>query len=255
MRPFLFGLALSLSALLHLPAAQAANPDKLWEIVNGECVPNMRAHANPAPCRMADLRRGFIMLKDIVGPGQFLLIHTQRLSGIESPELLAPDAPNYWAYAWEQRHLVGQALGRKLRRDKIGLEINSAAARSQLQLHIHIDCMRADLPQLLRAHRADPPGTWQPLLLDGHEYRVMRLLGATPGENNPFKLAATLSPYAAGMMAAQSLLLTGAYFDDGADGQTGNRDKGFYLIDSPVNFERGERGNAEVWLDHDCRID
>ena len=56
-------------------------------------------------------------------------------------------------------------------------------------------------------------------------------------------------------LAAQSLLLTGAYFDDGADGQTGNRDKGFYLIDSPVNFERGERGNAEVWLDHDCRID
>lgn len=246
-RARLLCFAAFISAVLHAPAVQAANPDKLWEIVNGECVPNMRMHANPAPCRMADLQRGFIMLKDIVGPAQFLLIPTRRLAGIESPELLAADAPNYWAYAWEQRHLVGQALGRRLARDRIGLEINSAAARSQLQLHIHIDCMRADLPRLLRAHRADPLGTWQPLQLDGHEYRVMRLTGATPGENNPFKLTAAQSPVAAGMMAAQSLLLTGAYFDNG--------DKGFYLIDSPVNFDRGERGNAEVWLDHECGID
>ncbi|RXZ38630.1 CDP-diacylglycerol diphosphatase [Oxalobacteraceae bacterium CAVE-383] len=238
-------LGFAAAALLCPQASLAANPDKLWEIVNGECVPNMRAHGNPAPCRAADLPRGFIMLKDIVGAGQFLLIPTQRLTGIESPELLAPDAPNYWAYAWEQRRLVGQALGRRLARDRIGLEINSAAARSQLQLHIHIDCIRADLPQLLRAHQSDAPGRWQPLMLDGHEYRIMRLAGATLGENNPFKLAAAISPFAASAMGAQSLLLTGAYFDNG--------DKGFYLIDSPVNFERGERGNAEVWLDHDCR--
>jgi CDP-diacylglycerol pyrophosphatase len=241
-------VAIALVALVSLaPSAQAANPDALWEIVSRQCVPNMRAHDDPAPCRLVDRQRGFTILKDIVGPGQFLLIPTQRLSGIESPELLAPDAPNYWSYAWEQRHRVGQALGRKLRRDRIGLEINSAAARSQLQLHIHIDCIRPDLPQLLRAHQADPPGLWLPLMLDGHEYRIMRLVGATPGENNPFKLAAAISPFAASAMAAQSLLLTGAYFDNGDS----NR-KGFYLIDSPVNFGSGERGNAEVWLDHDC---
>jgi CDP-diacylglycerol pyrophosphatase len=56
-------------------------------------------------------------------------------------------------------------------------------------------------------------------------------------------------------MGAQSLLLTGAYFgktvDEGADNGT-DGSKGFYLIDSPVNFERDERGNAEAWLDHDC---
>jgi CDP-diacylglycerol pyrophosphatase len=252
---FCTAAAITLASLIALapPPAQATNPDALWEIVSRQCVPNMNAHDDPAPCRLVDRQRGFTMLKDIVGQGQFLLIPTQRLSGIESPELLAPDAPNYWAYAWEQRHRVGQALGRTLRREQIGLEINSAAARSQLQLHIHVDCIRPDLPQLLRAHQADPPGLWLPLMLDGHEYRIMRLVGATLGENNPFKLAAAISPFAASAMAAQSLLLTGAYFDNGLDNGDGRR-KGFYLIDSPVNFERGERGNAEVWLDHGCTI-
>jgi CDP-diacylglycerol pyrophosphatase len=227
-------------------AASAANPDKLWEIVRQECVANMTAHGVPAPCRLVDQQRGFAMLKDIVGTGQYLLIPTRRLSGIESPELLADDAPNYWDYAWEQRELVGAALKRILTREQIGLEINSAAARSQLQLHIHIDCMRADLPLLLRRHASDPPNAWHPLTLDGHRYRVMRLIGDSPGINNPFKLAAAISPFSASAMAAQSLLLTGAQFADGSNG--------FYLIDSTVNFELGERGNAEMWLDHDCGI-
>lgn len=242
------GFCIATALLLPAAPAPAANPDALWKIVSRQCVPNMTAHGDPAPCRLVDRQRGFSILKDIVGAGQFLLIPTQRLGGIESPELLAPDAPNYWAYAWEERHRVGQALGRKLGRDGIGLEINSAAARSQLQLHIHIDCIRSDLPQLLRAHQSDPPGQWLPLLLDGHIYRVMRLAGATLGENNPFKLAAAMSPFAASAMGAQSLLLTGAHFDEGPDAGR----KGFYLIDSPVNFEHGERGNAEVWLDHGC---
>lgn len=235
-------------AILAPASAAAANPDALWEIVNGQCTPNMSAHADPAPCRLLDRQRGFAMLKDIVGDGQFLLIPTQRLTGIESPELLQADAPNYWAYAWEQRHRVGAALGRALARDKIGLAINSAAARSQMQLHIHIDCIRPDLPQLLRAHQNDAPGQWLPLQLDGHTYRIMRLTGKTLGENNPFKLAAAMSPYAASAMAAQSLLLTGAYFDKGVN----DGGEGFYLIDSPVDFMRGERGNAEVLLDHGC---
>ena len=245
---FRLARACTLSAMLApLPVpAGAANPDKLWEIVNQECVPHFIARGDPGPCRMVDRERGFAILKDIVGAAQFLLIPTQRLSGIESPELLAPDAPNYWAYAWEQRKRVGDALGRPLARDQVGLEINSAAARSQLQLHIHIDCMRADLPQVLRAHENDAPGQWLPLMLDGYQYRVMRLLGATLGGNNPFHLAAAMSPYARSAMAAQSLLLTGARFSDGGEG--------FYLIGTAVNFDRGERGNAEVWLDHRCAL-
>jgi len=225
---------------------QAANPDALWQIVSQQCVPNSEKNGDPKPCAMVDRERGFIILKDIVGAAQYLLIPTMRLSGIESRELLHADAPNYWRYAWEQRHRVGDALGRPLESSQVGLEINSAAARSQLQLHIHIDCMRADLPQRLSAHRRDPLGKWMPLTLDGHVYSVMRLSGDALQTQDPFKLAAARTAHAATAMGAQSLLLTGGRFEDG--------DEGFYLINMPVNFDKGEHGSAEVLLDHGCAI-
>ncbi|MDY7579718.1 CDP-diacylglycerol diphosphatase [Herbaspirillum sp. RTI4] len=237
--------ALVLGSMLLLSAPlRAANPDKLWEIVHQECVPGALGGNNPAPCHLVDTQRGFVVLKDIVGVAQFLLLPTARISGIESPELLNEDAPNFWAFAWEQRYRVGEMLGKPLAREQIGIEVNSAAARSQLQLHLHIDCLRADFPEALRSHEADTPEQWQPLMLDEHRYWVMRLVGSNLEGRNPFKLAAAMSPYARRAMGAQSLLLTGARFSDGSEG--------FYLINSPVNFDKGERGSAEVWLDHGC---
>jgi len=238
--------ALSSSLALFAAPAHAANPDALWQIVSAKCVPNSEQNNDPKPCALVDRERGFIILKDIVGAAQYLLIPTIRLAGIERRELLKDDAPNYWRYAWEQRGRVGAALGRPLEPSQLGLEVNSAAARSQLQLHIHIDCMRRDVPDLLRAHRRDPLGKWMPFMIEGHRYWVMRLEADALQSKDPFKLAAARSPHAANAMGAQSLLLTGARFDDGAEG--------FYLINMPVNFDRAEFGSAEVLLDHGCAI-
>jgi len=94
--------------------------------------------------------------------------------------------------------------------EQIGLEVNSAAARSQLQLHIHIDCLRSDLPALLQTYEHVVPDTWVPFMLEDHQYQLMRLTGADLGARNPFKLAAAMSPFAATAMGAQSLLLAGA---------------------------------------------
>ncbi len=235
-----------LLVLASLPVpARAANPDALWHIVSQQCVPASSAGRDPQPCTLVDQQRQFVILKDIVGVAQYLLIPTVRLSGIESSDLLLPDAPNYWAYAWEQRFRVQQALARPLADQHIGLEVNSAAARSQLQLHIHIDCLRADLPTLLKTYENVAPEVWLPFTLEGHQYQLMRLTGADLGARNPFKLAAAMSPFAATAMGAQSLLLTGARFSDGSSG--------FYLLAMAVNFNLGERGSAEVLLDHQCR--
>ena len=195
---------------------------------------------------MVDSAHGFVILKDIVGVAQYLLIPTARLSGIESRELQRADAPNYWRYAWEQRQRVAIALGQALQPNQIGLAVNSAAARSQLQLHIHMDCMRADLPLVLQTHERDPLGQWMQLLIDGHTYNVMRLPAEVLQSDDMFKLAAARSDFAAADMAAQSLLLSGARFADGSSG--------FYLINMPVNFDKGEPGSAEILLDHSCAI-
>jgi CDP-diacylglycerol pyrophosphatase len=64
-----FAAALCLPAVAS--ARTAADPDALWEIVHGECVPNLRRSGDPAPCAAVDLQggaeRGYALLKDRSG--------------------------------------------------------------------------------------------------------------------------------------------------------------------------------------------
>ena len=50
---------------------------------------------------------------------------------------------------------VEQRAGHGLPCDWVSLAINSAAARSQNQLHIHVDCVRADVRKALATHGED----------------------------------------------------------------------------------------------------
>src|SRR5271165_1097486 len=162
----------ALLTILVVPRHAAADADALWHIVGERCVPNQQQNQSPKPCEQVDLAAGYAVLKDIVGETQFLLIPTTRVTGIESPEILAPDAPNYWAAAWQARHFVEDRANRPLPRDAISLAINGVGARSQNQLHIHIDCIRLDVQAALREHAAAIDTHWSqfPAPLAGHEH-------------------------------------------------------------------------------------
>ena len=82
---------LSLVPWLPINATKAADPSALWNIDNGKCVPHMRESNDPAPCAVVDLRVGFVVLKDLVGATQFLLLPTVRISGIEDPAGTRPE--------------------------------------------------------------------------------------------------------------------------------------------------------------------
>jgi CDP-diacylglycerol pyrophosphatase len=122
--------ALSLLTILFVglgaaPSAYAADPDALWKIVSEKCVPKAAAVASPAPCRLVDLTRHYAALKDLVGVAQYLVIPTDRITGIESPVLEDPASPNYWEAAWEARQFMAESLARPVPRDDVGLAINS----------------------------------------------------------------------------------------------------------------------------------
>jgi CDP-diacylglycerol pyrophosphatase len=225
----------------------SANPDALWDIVHGKCVPDERAHDDPEPCALVDLRagedRGYAVLKDLVGATQFLLIPTERIDGIESPEIIAPGAPNYFAAAWQARSFVEQRAGRALPRDWISLAINSAAARTQNQLHIHIDCVRADVHQALAAHADEIGPTWAPfpVRLVGQQYRVMAEWSAELAEVNPFTVLAD-SLASGDTMAAQTLVVVGI---SGADGRPG-----FALLAGRADPADPGSGSGEDLQDH-----
>jgi CDP-diacylglycerol pyrophosphatase len=228
--------------------AHAADPDALWKIVHGRCVPDQQANHDPKPCALVDLAGGYALLKDIVGASQFLLIPTAKVSGMESPEILAPDAPNYFAAAWAARSAVTTALHHPLPPDDIGLAINSESGRSQNQLHIHIDCLSVPVIEALHSHVAEIGDTWSafPVPLAGHKYVARRLDAAMLAQANPFRLLADGVPGAAADMGGQTLVLAGMTFPDGQTGAV--------LLADHVNRLAGDRASGEELQDHACAV-
>ena len=203
--------AAALLALLITPRPAASDADALWYIVNEQCLPDQQQLHSPKPCELVDLSAGYVVLKDRVGDTQFLVMPTARISGIESPEILASDAPNYWEAAWQARRYVEDRAGHPLPRDVIGLAINSASGRTQNQLHIHVDCTRLDVIAALHEH-IDAIGTaWAqfPVKLSGHDYMAMRIDQPDLAHTNPFVLLADGIPGARADMAHYTLVVAG----------------------------------------------
>jgi CDP-diacylglycerol pyrophosphatase len=236
------------TAIAIVSPTQAADSDALRKIVIDQCVPHMQARGNPAPCASADSAAGFALLKDRSGKTQFLLIPTEPVTGIESPLILAPGAPNYWQAAWTARHLVEGLAGRTIPRDDIGLSINSAYGRSQNQLHIHVDCIHPEIRDALRLSDAKIGAHWTDLNIDlqGHRYRAMRLEGEELGTRNPFKILADGDPQAAADMGRETLSVIGAVFSDGK--------AGFYLLSDRAAVTTMDMASSESLLDHDCAV-
>jgi CDP-diacylglycerol pyrophosphatase len=227
--------------LMAAPRHGAADADALWHIVGERCVSNQQANHSPKPCELVDSAAGYAVLKDAVGDTQFLLIPTERIGGIESPQILASDAPNYWDDAWQARRFIDGRAQRPLPRDVISLAINSASGRTQNQLHIHIDCVRLDIRAALRAHAEAIGESWAPFpeQLSGHDYMAMRLNQPELGRTNPFILLADGIPGARAEMARYTLVVVGDV-------------SGFVLLANRASPLTGERGSGEELQDHAC---
>ena len=220
---------------LYAVVARAADPDALWAIVHGRCVPDAAA-GNPAPC--VAVTADWAVLKDIVGATQFLLIPTARITGIESPAVLDPAAPNYFAAAWQARRYVDERAGHALPREDIALAVNPPGARSQNQLHIHVDCVREDVRDALARMPAGEAWEMLPEPLAGQRYAARRLPGQAL-DANPFRLLAEGLPGAAAAMGHYTLVVVG-------------RSDGFTLLAGRIGAD-GD-GHGEDVQDHSCAV-
>ena len=236
------GPALAVAAVLLAGigaiVAHAADPNALWKIVHDRCVPGA-AGGHPAPC--TEVSADDAVLKDIVGNTQFLLIPTARITGIEDPAVLADGAPNFFADAWHAEHYIDGRLGHVLPREDVALVINPPSARSQEQLHIHIDCIRPDIRDALRQQTIGESWAMLQVKLAGQSYLAMRLPGETL-DRNPFRLLADRVPGARDAMGDYTLILAGS--SDPASGP------GFILLAGHVGPEGA--GHGEDLEDHRC---
>jgi CDP-diacylglycerol pyrophosphatase len=227
----------------------SADPNALWRIVHGECVPHMEAGLGPKPCERVDLdggvEQGVAILKDLVGVSQMLAIPTRRIAGIEDPQMLAPNAPPVFAVAWSAKTLVEARLHRTLPREAVGLAINSKWARSQQQLHVHVDCMAVPVMKALAGYASAFDSQWRAMTvpLQGRVYFARRVDSADLADVAPLKLLADGLEGARAHMGAYSLAAVGATFDG---------KPGFVLLADQFSLEGG--GHAEDLQDHDCAI-
>ena len=244
------GSVLAAAILLVSWAVHAANADALWNIVHTQCVPHWQQAQDPAPCARVEMGqgedKGFIVLKDIRGVLQYLLIPTARISGIESPLLLQDAAPDYWAEAWEARSWMAQLRGAPLPRQAVALTVNSPLGRSQNQLHIHVSCVAAAAVQQLRQANAD--GQWHPLPggLNGHPYQVRALVGDSLRGVLPFRQLADGIPAARDEMGRYTLAVVATTFSEGP---------GFWLLAGKADLLAANTASAEGDVqDHSCSI-
>jgi CDP-diacylglycerol pyrophosphatase len=247
-------LAYYAAALLALAVAgtfvgtrmpRGSSRDHLRFIVQQQCLPDWLEHRNPAPCRSVTLpgndpgAPGYAVLPDRKGGAHFLLIPTRSIVGIESPEVRAAGAPNYFGAAWGARDALAAALGRPVPAQAVGMAVNQRRARSQDQLHIHLSCLRPSVYDALQASAARIGPDWSPLEVGGRHYAAMRVMGTQLGAANPFALLAEHLPGAAEAMGDFTLLVAGVQFSDGP---------GFALLAG-----RAVPG-AELLLDSSCAV-
>ena len=245
-------MVLVVSALIPAPFAAKAGSDRLWQIVNSECMPGQRERGNPAPCSEVNVSKGmdggFVVLKDQspTKPHAYLLIPTRRVTGIEAAELLEAGTPNYFGEAWTAKSHLIRMLKVSLGWDMVGLAVNSAKDRSQDQLHIHIDCIRSDIRSALRSNEDVLDDHWSELEFPtpDHSYMTMKFATDSLDGSNPFKLLAAGVPGAKDEMGLETLVVVGSVFRDGK--------RGFYLLSS--RHAAGVRAHGEDLLDPSCGV-
>ena len=140
------------------------------------------------------------------------------------------------------RRFVEQEAGRRLARDEIGMAINSAATRSQDQLHIHVACIAPVVADFLRRRQSEIHGAWSPLRakLAGHRFLATTLETEILAEIDPFKL----------LMRGSNRLSRGRQAEVGAMFHNGK--SGFYVLANDTRASPGDRVSAKGLLDDTC---
>ena len=169
------------------------NSAALWQIINLQCLPNQQQNGTPAPCLKVDLSERYLLFKDQKGPYHYLIMPTDKISGIESPVLQTTPVRPYISQAWNNRAQLSNDIGKPLNDEWIALAVNSKYGRSQHQLHIHLACLHPDVYQVLHEQVQHIDQQWRPLTekLMGHHYLGKKLAGADLAKEDPFQLLQT----------------------------------------------------------------
>lgn len=237
-------LLIVIAAALWYFWPHSSNPNALWNIISQKCLPNQQSNGKPAPCAQVDEQQGFVVLKDMNGPLQYLLMPTARITGMESPALLEPTTPNFFSQAWAARHYMAEKYGKPIDDSNVSLAINSQYGRSQNQLHIHISCLLPEVKNRLIKDGAAMGYDWQELpdKLLGHTYLARKVTPAELNQRGAFRILAEGVPEADKKMGYFGMAMVSLQGGD------------FLLLASERDLLKLNNASTEEIQDHDCKV-
>jgi CDP-diacylglycerol pyrophosphatase len=224
--------------------AIALDASALWSVVR-YCSLQNRAIGLPFPC--LDVREdgngnGYALIRSPGFRSEILLVPTTRITGVEDPRAASPKAALFWRRAWEARDLVARGLGRPLGWRDLGLVVNAKPSRTQDQLHIHIDCVKASIAARIASEAARLGDGWsREPSVEGMAMWARRFGEHDLGRVNPLAAVFDGIPEAREDPAAFGVAVIGATLGGGA--------RGFVLV--ALRSSR-TTGSAETLLDHSC---
>lgn len=225
-------------------AAAGVTRDTLW-VVTRTCVAAQGTFGKPFPCLHVDLGSarspGFAVLKAPLLKTEVVVMPTTKIVGLEDMSLRSAAGASYWRAAMVARHYVTDALHDRLALRDVGMAVNSHGGRSQDQLHIHLDCVRASVRNALTAQAGGFTSRWKPLPIPLERQRYY-------GKLIPAKALDTVNPFAelADLPGPRDLRATSLAM---VSTSPGDPEPGAYLL----AYRAGD-SHAEFLLDHDCAL-
>ncbi|MDF5718416.1 MAG: CDP-diacylglycerol diphosphatase, partial [Rhizonema sp. NSF051] len=236
---------LSLTTISNSQMTGNAPRNMLWEQVK-KCNTNQQTLHKPEPCVYVDLENKYVVANGSK-PLDYILLPTDKISGIEAPQISRFNSRNYWQYAWNKatdKDYIRSKAPQVKSPEQIGLAINSPQARHQDQLHIHMSCVKKIVSdELDKAEKnrdiTDRFQSQNYVNIESKNYSV-RLLNndSLSDSNNPFLLVKEF--VGEKKMGEQSIAVVG------------RKQGGFYILKIASDAQNGYKAVAEKLLDEDC---
>ena len=248
---FRLALALLTGVFLFLPKLGIdAQRGVLWRVVQA-CVANHALTGAAFPCLSVETANGpaagYVVLRAPFVRSHAVVSPTVQTIGIEAQRLRGPDAPNYFQDAWASRSYATDGLARQPGRADLALAVNSRIGRSQDQLHIHIDCIRPKVRDVLaRDASRVAVGRWTHLRVMPASplYWTTAVKGDTLAGINVFDLVADGLKVAPEDMDDITIVVVGS--DDIAGSP------GFFVLARRRIANTRDEAHGEALMDHSC---
>jgi CDP-diacylglycerol pyrophosphatase len=143
---------------------------------------------------------------------------------------------------------VKERAGKDLPDEAIGFALNPVFARSQDQLHVHMDCVKEDVMKLLADHQGEMSSTWgsSTINFEGFDFRSLFRQADDLKSINPVQLLKKDLGDHANLIGQHTLIVIGGRSADGKNG--------FYILDGTSDPAGAKKIHGEDWLDKDCAL-